>query len=59
MYGKKGIEHPAFGYKKTDEAKKAIGDSLRGVKKSDEHRRNILLSREKPSYKEKVHNLIH
>lgn len=58
MYGKKGIEHPAFGYKKTDEAKKAIGDSLRGVKKSDEHRRNILLSREKPSYKEKVHKPI-
>ena len=50
MYGKRGKDHPAYGYKHTEEAKNKIGKAHSGRKKSKETKEKISESRRgKPS----------
>jgi hypothetical protein len=54
MFGKKGKEHPAFGYKKTEEAKRTIAAKLKNKKKSENHRKNIIEAHRSEQYIKKV-----
>jgi len=59
MYGKRGEDHPAFGFKRTDEMNKATGDKLRGRPKSAEHKNNIKKSKNSKEYLDKVQKPIY
>jgi len=50
MYGRTGDSHPMFGKTHTEEARKKISERFKGVKKTDEHRAKLSISKSGPNH---------
>ena len=51
---KKGIDHPAYGYKRSKETNEKTGAALKGIPKSKEHIDNLKKSKSSEEYLSKV-----